>query len=149
MSAPTKRLYEFGPFIMDTVKRVLLREGEIVPLAPKAFETLLALVEHHGQVLEKEKLMEMVWPNSFVEEGNLTYNISLLRKALGESASERRYVVTIPGRGYRFVADIEEFEDKSQHLIVEKYTKSTVSVHDQESPSDEAGRSPYRAQQTD
>jgi DNA-binding winged helix-turn-helix (wHTH) protein len=93
--------YEFGPFRIDAVKRLLLRDGELVSLTPKCFEMLLALVESGGEVIGKNKLIERVWPDSFVEEGNLTYNISMLRKALGERASEHQYIVTVPGRGYR------------------------------------------------
>jgi DNA-binding winged helix-turn-helix (wHTH) protein/TolB-like protein/Tfp pilus assembly protein PilF len=136
----TKRYYQFDLFRIDADKRVLLREGEVVPLKPKAFDTLLALVQHHGEVLEKDGLMEMLWPDSDVEESNLPLHISALRKALGESPNERRYIVTVPGRGYRFAAEVEEFDDEGQDLIVERYTKSTLLVHDSESSSDEAGR---------
>jgi len=138
MTSPNRCLYDFGPFTIDAVKRVLLREGRIVTLPPKAFDTLLALVEHHGQVLEKVKLMEMLWPDSFVEESNLTYNISLLRKALGESPSERRYVLTVPGRGYRFAANVEESDGRGRDVIAERFTKSTVIIQEQEAQSDGA-----------
>ena len=100
--------YEFGPFRLDVLKRLLLREGEVVPLTSKAFETLLALVEGRGQILEKDELLSRIWPDAVVEEKNLTINISTLRKALGESPREHRYIVTVPGRGYRFVADVQE-----------------------------------------
>ena len=92
MGAPTKSIYQFGPFAVDAARRVLLRDGEAVPLAPKAFDTLLVLVEHSGQVLEKDRMLDLLWPDSIVEEANLTYNISLLRKALGESPGDRRYI---------------------------------------------------------
>jgi DNA-binding winged helix-turn-helix (wHTH) protein len=75
--------YEFGRFRLDATERVLLRGRELVPLTPKVFDILLALVEHGGHLVEKDDLMKMVWPDSFVEEGNLTQNVSLLRKALG------------------------------------------------------------------
>jgi len=100
------QFYEFGPFRLDASKRLLWREGKQVSLAPKAFETLLALIERRGQLLEKEALMQMLWPDSFVEDANLTVKISQLRKALGEHPQEHQYIVTVPGRGYRFVADI-------------------------------------------
>ena len=141
MTAPNKRFYDFGTFRIDAQKRVLLRNGETVSLAPKAFDTLLILAQHPGQVLEKERLIEMLWPDSFVEEGNLTYNISAIRKALGESPNERRYIVTVPGRGYRFAAEVAVFDDESQDLILGRYTKTTLLVQDSESSSDEAGRS--------
>jgi TolB-like protein/DNA-binding winged helix-turn-helix (wHTH) protein len=131
MTEPINRFYEFGPFSIDAEKRVLTREGEVVPLAPKAFDTLLVLVEHHGEVLEKDRLMEMLWPDSDVEEANLPLNISALRKALGESPNERRYIITIPGRGYRFAADLKEADDGSE-VIVARYTKSSLVIEDQE-----------------
>lgn len=98
--------YEFSPFRLDAARRLLLREGESVPLTPKCFELLLALVESSGEVLTKEELIQRIWPDSFVEEGNLTYNISILRKVLGERANEHQYIVTVPGRGYQFVASV-------------------------------------------
>ena len=137
----TRRFYQFGPFRIDAQKRVLLREGEIVPLKPKAFDTLLVLVRHHGEVLEKDNLMEMLWPDSDVEESNLPQHISALRKTLGESPDERRYIATVPGRGYRFAAEVEEFDDENQGLIVGRYTKSTLSVHDRGASSDKVSRS--------
>jgi DNA-binding winged helix-turn-helix (wHTH) protein/TolB-like protein/tetratricopeptide (TPR) repeat protein len=135
-----RRFYQFGPFRIDAEKRVLLREGEAVPLKPKAFDALLVLVQHHGEVLEKDVLMDMLWPDSDVEESNLPQHISTLRKTLGEGPNERRYIVTVPGRGYRFAADVEEF-DESQDLIVGRYTKSTFLVRDRDDSSDESGRS--------
>jgi DNA-binding winged helix-turn-helix (wHTH) protein len=101
-------IYESGPYHVDGAKRLLLRDGEVVPLTPKCFEILLALVEKSREILDKEGLMNRVWPDSFVEEGNLTYNISVLRKALGEKANEHLYIVTVPGRGYQFVASVSE-----------------------------------------
>src|SRR6185295_14590855 len=108
MSSPPKRSYEFGPFRADLEQRLLLRQDEVVPLTSKVFETLLALIEHRDRVLEKEELMQLVWPDTVVEDNNLTVNISTLRKALGENASERRYIVTVPGKGYRFAAEVRE-----------------------------------------
>jgi DNA-binding winged helix-turn-helix (wHTH) protein/Flp pilus assembly protein TadD len=103
--------FEFGPFLLNSRKRILLRDGEPVPLTPKALEILMLLVENHGEVLVKDELMEAIWPDTVVEEGNLNRNISTLRKALGESPNEHQYIVTVPGRGYRFVADVEELSD--------------------------------------
>jgi DNA-binding winged helix-turn-helix (wHTH) protein/TolB-like protein len=108
MSKSPDRLYEFGPYRLDAVKRVLLRDGQAVPVTSKAFDTLLLLVEHSGEVLQKEELMKALWPDTIVEENNLTQQISMLRKALGERAHEHRYVVTVPGRGYSFVAQVQE-----------------------------------------
>ncbi|MEW6210792.1 MAG: winged helix-turn-helix domain-containing protein [Acidobacteriota bacterium] len=131
MSEPINRFYQFGHFCIDAEKRLLLRDGRAVPLAPKAFDTLLILVEHHGEVLDKDRLMEMLWPDSFVEEANLPLHISALRKALGETPNERRYIVTVPGRGYRFSAEVKEASDASD-VIVARYTKSTLVIEDQE-----------------
>src|SRR4029079_6184128 len=100
--------YEFGRFRLKVAERVLLREGELVPLTPKVFDILVTLVEHGGQVVSKDDLMKRVWPNTFVEEGNLTQNISLLRKALGETAGASQFIETVPRRGYRFVAKTSE-----------------------------------------
>jgi DNA-binding winged helix-turn-helix (wHTH) protein/tetratricopeptide (TPR) repeat protein len=106
MSESLQTFYEFGPFRVDTQRCLLLREGEPIALSPKAFETLLVLVENNGRVMKKEELISRIWPNSFVEEGNLTQNIFVLRKALGEGPNDHRYIVTIPGQGYRFVAPV-------------------------------------------
>ncbi|KAA6465203.1 transcriptional regulator [Acidobacteria bacterium AB60] len=90
--------YEFGPFQVVPDKDLLLRGDEVVPLAPKAFQVLLVLMRHSKQVVTKDDLLKMVWPDTFVEEANLSRNIFLLRKALGESPQDHRYIVTIPGR---------------------------------------------------
>jgi DNA-binding winged helix-turn-helix (wHTH) protein/TolB-like protein/Tfp pilus assembly protein PilF len=103
--------YEFGRFRLKTAERILLREGEPVPLTPKVFDILITLVENRGQVVAKDDLMKRVWPSTYVEEGNLTQNISLLRKALGESPGGVQFIETVPRRGYRFVADINEAWD--------------------------------------
>src|SRR5215475_1794865 len=105
MSQQESHNYEFGRFRLNVAERVLLREGELVPLTPKVFDILVTLVEHGGQVVSKDDLMKRVWPNTFVEEGNLTQNISLLRKALGETPGGVQFIETVPRRGYRFVAE--------------------------------------------
>ena len=107
MSQTVRHLYEFGPFRLDATERLLLRDEQHVPLTPKAFETLLVLVEHGGHVIDKNELMKKVWPNTFVEEVNLAKNVSSLRKILGHEHSEN-YIETIPKRGYRFVAGVRE-----------------------------------------
>src|SRR5215210_1704196 len=108
MSKKVAHFYDFGPYRVDALKRLLLRDGEPVPLTSKVFDTLFTLVSHSGEVLEKGELMTALWPDRFVEENNLTQNVSTLRKALGEHRSEHRYIVTIPGRGYSFVAPVRE-----------------------------------------
>ena len=108
MSEQTKQFYAFGPFRLDSDKRVLVREGMPVPLAPKAADTLLVLVKNAGHMVKKEELMAWVWPDAFVEEGNLNKSIFFLRKALGEWGGGRQYIETVPRRGYRFVAPVSE-----------------------------------------
>ena len=109
MQAIPAHLYEFGDFRLDTAKRVLRRlDGTTVPLTPRVFETLLYMVEHHDTVLDKERLMEAVWPDSIVEENNLSQNISTLRRIFGETPGSHSYIVTVPGRGYRFVAEVSD-----------------------------------------
>jgi TolB-like protein/DNA-binding winged helix-turn-helix (wHTH) protein/Tfp pilus assembly protein PilF len=100
--------YQFGPFVLDSAKRRLLRDGEVVRLTPKAFETLLALVEVRGKTIGKDELLKRVWGDTVVEENNLNQSITALRKALGDSRSESQYIATLPGQGYRFVADVRE-----------------------------------------
>lgn len=102
-----RQLYEFGLFRLDADERLLLRDGVAVPLTPKAFDLLLALVAQPGHLLEKETLLRTVWPDSFVEENNLADNISKLRKALGEGENGQRFIETVPRRGYRFIGDVE------------------------------------------
>jgi DNA-binding winged helix-turn-helix (wHTH) protein len=103
-----KPFYEFGPFRIDPGRRLLLREGQPVALTPKAFDMLLALIENHGRVLEKDELMRLVWADTIVEESNLSQNVFTLRKALGEGPHEHRYIATAPRRGYQFVAEVRE-----------------------------------------
>src|SRR3989441_7651114 len=111
-----KRLYQFGSYRLDAVERVLLRDGQPVTLPPKDLETLLVLVERAGHIVEKEELLEKVWPGVFVEEGNLARHIFNLRQVLGDSPDGRKYIETIPKRGYRFVAAVrEDAEPASAH----------------------------------
>src|SRR5207249_3618356 len=109
-------------------KRILFMEGKYLPLGPKVFETLLVLVQTRGQVVEKDELMKLLWPDSCVEEANLTQNVSILRKVLGESPNDHRYIVTIPGRGYRFVAEVTESGDEKTELIVKERTRSRIVI---------------------
>ena len=107
MQTPPANLYEFGDFQLDAAKRRLRRlDGTPIPLTPRVFDTLLYLVEHHDSVLDKERIMEAVWPDSIVEENNLAQAISKLRQVFGETPGSHSYIVTVPGRGYRFVAGV-------------------------------------------
>ena len=99
---------EFGPFRLDPVKRLLWREGELVGLPPKAVDLLLALVEQAGDVVGKQELMDRVWPDSFVEEANLSVNVATIRKVLGERPDGQPYIETLSRRGYRFVAPVKK-----------------------------------------
>ena len=107
MSSNTGHILQFKDFTIDIDQRVLLREGLPVALAPKVFETLLVLVENPGRIVLKEELMKRLWPDTFVEEANLTFNIQQLRKSLGDSARSPIYIQTIARRGYRFIAAVE------------------------------------------
>ena len=108
MSLAEKEFYRFGEFTVDGVQKVLLHKSKPVALAPKVFDTLLILVGSSGKIVEKEELMNRLWPDTFVEESNLTFNIKQLRKALGDSARQPRFVETVARRGYRFIANLDE-----------------------------------------
>src|ERR1700681_4521586 len=116
MTKQGRHLYEFGRFQVDPVERLLLREGRPVHLTPKAFETLLMLVQSSGHLIEKSELLSAVWAHSFVEEGNLTVAISTLRKALGDDGEEHKYIQTVTRRGYRFVVDVREVVEPDPEL---------------------------------
>jgi DNA-binding winged helix-turn-helix (wHTH) protein/Tol biopolymer transport system component len=108
MSSQPTRFYEFGPFCVDVSSRVLLREGKPLPLEPKVFDTLLVLVRNHTKVVSKEELMNAVWgPDTFVEEGSLARNISLLRKTIAEGLGDTQCIATFPKRGYQFVGPVK------------------------------------------
>jgi DNA-binding winged helix-turn-helix (wHTH) protein/TolB-like protein/TPR repeat protein len=129
----SKGVYAFGPFRLDGAERVLLREGKPVALTPKAFEVLTLLVERHGHVVEKNDLMERVWADAFVEEGNLKATVSMLRRALGDEADAARYVETVPRRGYRFVAPVIEVEEDGTEIA------RRARSEEEESSAGEAG----------
>src|SRR5262245_51879918 len=137
MSLQTKHLYEFGPFVLDAEERVLRRDGQPVALTPKAFDTLLALLERNGRVVGKEELMNRVWPDSFVEESNLAFNISVLRKTLAEGGEEAQFIETVPKRGYRFVASVRQTLVDTPNLVVERQTVSRVVIEQQTDVADE------------
>lgn len=108
MSRQPRHVYTFGPFRLVPEERQLLRDNQAVPLTAKSFDLLVVLVENRGHLIEKEELMKRIWPDCFVEEANLSVNMSALRRALGEGPNERQYVETVPRHGYRFVASVEE-----------------------------------------
>ena len=131
MSSQIRRLYEFGPFRLDPQKRALWQGSEPVSLTPKAIETLIVLVENRDRVVSKDHLMKTLWPDSFVEESNLTQNIFVLRKALGDSPHEKRYILTVPGQGYQFAEIVREVGNQAEGadaLIIQSRSLSQVVV---------------------
>ena len=98
--------YEFGPFQVDAVERILTKGQQVIPLTPKAFDTLVVLVRNSGHVVEKDELLKEVWPDTFVEEGVLGVNVAALRKALSEGEEGRSFIETVPRRGYRFIGEV-------------------------------------------
>ena len=101
-------IYEFADFRVDVEKHVLWRGSDQISLTPKVFETLLVFLEHRDEILDKDRLMSLLWADSFVEESNLTQNVAVLRKVLGENPKEHKFILTISGVGYRFVANVNE-----------------------------------------
>ena len=134
MSKEAKQVYEFGPFRVDPDKRLLLRDNLPVPLQPKAFETLLVLVQHSQEVVLKDDLMKALWPDSFVEESNLTQHIFVLRKTLGETAGENRYIATIPGRGYQFAENVRLVHEQEDIVVVQSHSVTQVVLDEPNSP---------------
>src|SRR5437868_13853733 len=129
-------IYQFGPFCLNAEERVLLREGRMVPLPAKAVRTLLVLLRNKGHVVEKDVLMEEVWPNEFVEEGNLAQNIFMLRKALGESMDAAKYIEPVPRRGYRFLQAVTQSDDDAVSV--------TTAIPSQELKGSQIGRASCR-----
>jgi len=120
-----KHLYEFGRFALDVSNHLLLFDGKPIPLQPKAFDTLLLLIERRGEVLTKDELLRRLWPDSFVEESNLSQNIYVLRKILAQSAGGDELIKTVPKRGYRFVGHVREVGHDAE-LILEEHTWTQV-----------------------
>jgi TolB-like protein/Tfp pilus assembly protein PilF len=120
--------YRFGPFRLDVADRVLLCGHDAVPLPPKALDMLIFLVENRGRLLGKEELMNAVWAGTFVEEGNLSYNISVLRKALGENPAGQPYIQTVSKRGYRFLAETVAASPQPSDLLALSAGGRTIAV---------------------
>jgi eukaryotic-like serine/threonine-protein kinase len=138
MTTDPRVVYEFGPFRMDPDKQVLLRENQPIPVTPKAFETLLALVRRSRDVVSKEELLKEVWPDSFVEESNLSQNIFMLRKALGDTAENRQYIVTLPGKGYRFVASVRTVTQQDEVLVAHARARTQIVIEENEPETEQA-----------
>src|SRR5712691_1377396 len=131
MDRPINHFYEFDQFRIDVTERLLLQEGTPLALPPKAFDILLALVEQSGHVLEKHELIETVWPDTFIEENNLTQYVSALRKALVDDRHEQRYIEKVARRGYRFIAPVTQVRGGGPNLIVENRTTVRVVVKEE------------------
>src|SRR5271156_3250040 len=131
MNADPKVVYEFGPFRMDPDKQVLLRDGQLIAVTPKAFETLLVLVRCGREVVSKEELLKEIWPDSFVEEANLSQHIFKLRKALGDTLEGERYIVTLPGRGYRFAVPVRTITEGGEVLIAQMHARAQILIEEQ------------------
>src|SRR5262245_21166427 len=142
MPKPAKHFYEFGPFRIYPTERSLLRDGEVVLLPPKVFDLLLFLVQNHGHLLQKDTLIKAIWPESFVEEGNLTRYISTLRQVLGEGQNGQTYIETVPRIGYRFVAEVREVGSKGLDLAAH----SPVAVEEKKAGDEAADVRQKRAQ---
>lgn len=137
MTKQANHFFAFGPFCLDPSERVLLRGGQPLSLTPKAFETLLALVEQPGHIMEKEVLMKRVWPDAIVEEVNLAKNISTLRQVLNEGGEASEYIETVPKRGYRFVANVKLVEaGELTWLVRERISARIVSEEETDEPDD-------------
>jgi eukaryotic-like serine/threonine-protein kinase len=124
----TDELYEFGPFRVDPARETLLKAGVAVPLTPKTFQILLVLVRHGKETVTKDDLMKTVWPDTFVEEANLSRNIFMLRKALGETAQDHRYIVTVPGRGYRLAENVHLLPGQEFALAAATHSRVQIDV---------------------
>jgi len=135
-----KPTYEFGPFLLDANERLLLKGGQPIALAPKAFDTLLVLVQNSGHALEKDELMKAVWPDSFVEEVNLAHNISVLRKALGQDEGGIRFIETLPRRGYRFVAAVRQISGQPSALLVHEHQSIVIEQEEDVSATSDVAR---------
>lgn len=129
MDLEVSREVSFGDFTLDAIHRRLFKHGEPISLNPKAFDLLATLVEHHGSVLSKSDLLDKVWPGQFVEENNLTVHIAALRKALGESKKEHKFIVTVPGKGYGFVAPLESASNGD--VIVERRKVERIIIEEE------------------
>ncbi len=130
MSDRQQRVYEFGGFRLDAGRRLLTREGSVVPLSPKLFDTLWHLVIRRGSIVGKDELMSAVWGDTIVEENNLNKNVSRLRQVLGERLGENQFIATIPGTGYQFVAEVREVDAEEATPAAEAETPRVPSRSD-------------------
>ena len=142
-----RHFYNFGAYRVDESERLLLLGDDVVPLTPKAFDMLLVLIENSGHVLTKDELMKRVWPDTIVEEANLSHNIYKLREALGDGRNGEKYIETLPRRGYRFVAKVTEVQDHGDDLIVEEHSRAHIVVEEDHTPENVIDAGIARAEQ--
>lgn len=128
MKEPNECLFDFETFRLDPFKRQLLRDGQVVPLTAKALTTLSILVSRRGEVVTKDELMNTLWFETAVEENNLTQQISTLRKTLGEKKDEHRFIITIPGQGYSFIAPVKRSFYGETEFVLEEITQSSITI---------------------
>ena len=131
MNCDPNTAYEFGAFRLIPSERQPLRDDQSVTLPPKAFETLVILVQKVGHAVKKEDLILMLWPDAFVEESNLNHYISVLRKALSDGANGERYIETVPKYGYRFTADVRALRDETSTLLVRRHTRTQLILKEE------------------
>src|SRR5207247_11466154 len=128
METSTAKHFRFADFELDETRRLLLKDGRTVALNSKTFDLLLALVERRGEIVTRDELLDKVWPDQFVEEGNLTVQVSTLRKIFGERTGEHRFVATVPGKGYSFVAELND--GANGEVVVERRSNSHIIVEE-------------------
>jgi len=153
MSNKTTRLYEFDNFRADPLQKCLWFGTDLVSLTPKAFETLLVLIEHKGRVVDKETILNRVWENTFVEESTLTQNISTLRKTLDSLQNGKQFIETVPRRGYRFVGNVHEIIGDEEIVVLESHTKTEIVaeqeiIHDSADAKNVTNLQPFRKSKT-
>ena len=136
MSKQINQIYEFGDFRLETAEQLLLRRGQPISLTPKAFDTLLVLVQSSGHLVEKDELMKRVWADAFVEEANLARNVWALRKTLEDDNGEHRYIETVPKRGYRFIAPVREVASADTGVLIQRRVRARI-VSEEEETSEE------------
>ncbi|MFZ1701514.1 MAG: winged helix-turn-helix domain-containing protein [Pyrinomonadaceae bacterium] len=140
MIRPPKHFYEFDSFRIDADERRLMRDGQLLPLTPKVFDLLLLLVENRGHTLAKDEIMDCLWADSFTEENNLSRNVSMLRKVLGDDAHVPRFITTVPKRGYRFEAELKEVLEDDDTFTVERRTNFVLAFREQVEGTEEISR---------
>ncbi|PYS56670.1 MAG: hypothetical protein DMF76_24310 [Acidobacteria bacterium] len=136
MSKQINQIYEFGDFRLETAEQLLLHRGQPISLTPKAFDTLLVLVQSSGHLVEKDELMKRVWADAFVEEANLARNVWALRKTLEDDNGEHRYIETVPKRGYRFIAPVREVASADTGVLIQRRVRARI-VSEEEETSEE------------